>query len=192
MNIVDYIQKSHCKRGKIMINRLAFLLLIVFSLALANCSGESEKTTTKKGEEAMTEKIRESSSVEKVDVDVSGETVRIKSKEGNVTISGGEGISLPGLFPKDIPIYEGAKILHSMESIEEKAVSVSLTTKNNQATVVEYYKSTMKSQNWEEKGLMELPTQKILMYAKGNRNANLVIASVEEQTQIIITTTEEE
>jgi hypothetical protein len=175
-----------------MINRFTFLLLIVFSLALANCSGESEKITTQKGEEAMTEKSIESSSVEKVDVDVSGETVRIKSKEGNVTISGGANISLPDLFPKDIPIYEGAKVLHSMESIEEKAVSVSLTTKDDQATVVEYYKSTMKSQNWEEKGLMELPTKKILMYAKGKRNANLVIATGEGQTQIIITTTEEE
>jgi hypothetical protein len=50
----------------------------------------------------------------------------------------------------------------------------------------------MKSQNWEEKGLMELPTKKILMYAKGKRNANLVIATGEGQTQIIITTTEEE
>jgi hypothetical protein len=175
-----------------MINRAAILLLIVFSLVLANCSGESEKITTQKGEEAMTEKSIESSSVEKVDVDVSGETVKIKSKEGNVTISGGANVSLPDQFPRDIPIYKGAKVLHSMESIEDKAFSVSLTTKDNQATVVEYYTSTMKSQDWEEKGLMELPTQKILMYAKGNRNANLVIASGEEQTQIIITTTEEE
>jgi len=178
-----------------MMNRAALFLLIVFSFALVSCGGESEKHASKKGEEGVAEKILEKtikSSSGKVDVNVTDETIHIKTQDGNVTIAGGKNVNLPASFPEDIPIYKGAKIIHSMEANQEKAVNVSLTTDDDQATVAQYYKSTMGSQGWEEKGLMELPTQKVLMYGKGKRSANLVIAEGDGQTQIIITTGEEE
>lgn len=159
-------------------------VLAVLVLVSAGCGRKSKRDQA--AAERMVEGAMRMATGQKTDVDVSGETVRFKSKDGDVVISGGKGGKLPKGFPKDIPSYKGAKVIQSAAR-DALQFSVALQTDDKVAKVAEYYRSTMKAKGWTEEQVLDMPNRSIQSYTKDGRGAQLmVMQSGEGQTVITL------
>src|SRR5689334_5423927 len=86
---------------------LCAALLLAIS-PLAGCRRIQEKLAQKAAEKAL-----EGTTGGKVDVD--GQNITIKNADGKGTVAVGPGATVPADFPKDIPIYPGAKIMMAVQ-----------------------------------------------------------------------------
>ena len=152
-------------------------LMLVAAVALV-CFGCGRR----KAEEALAEKIVENAiegaSGGETDVDLSGDTVTVKSKEGTMVMSGGGNVSLPDKFPKDVPVYKGAKVITSMSA--KDGMSVTLQTADPLAKVGEFYKSRMDAQGWESETSLNTGNQTILGFKKESRSASVIMMASKE------------
>jgi hypothetical protein len=56
-----------------------------------------------------------------VAVDQSGQNVTIKTAQGTVAVSGSGSATLPAGFPKDIPMYPGARVAIALDAVGDTA-----------------------------------------------------------------------
>jgi hypothetical protein len=124
----------------------------------------------------------------------SGRNVEIKvegKSGGTVQIAGdGGSVALPEGFPKDVPIYAGAKVLTSMKSGE--AMHVTLQTSDAASTVSAFYKEQVKASGWEIKTTIDQPDATTLMCAKEKSGLHVMVAGGNDGTMVNLTVTKEE
>ena len=147
-------------------------LIPVLAISLV-CFGCGKRQADEMAAEKIVENAIEGATGGEANVDLSGETVTIKSKEGTMVISGGENVSLPDNFPKDVPVYKGAKVLTSISSKE--GMSVTLQTTDAVAKVAEFYKTQMAAQGWQSEASLDTGHQTMLNYKKEARTAAVII-----------------
>ena len=56
-----------------------------------------------------------------VQVDRSGQSVTIQTAQGTASVAGPGGAALPAGFPKDIPMYPGARVALALDAVGETA-----------------------------------------------------------------------
>lgn len=85
----------------------------------------------------------------KISVDTTGESYTVTDNMGN-TYNVGEGAKIPDGFPSAVPLYAGAKVTSSAESLEsgKKVYMVTLTTSDAFASVAGFYKEALKKSGW--------------------------------------------
>lgn len=107
-------------------------------------------------------------------------TVVVKTNEGSMQI--GTGASLPAGFPKDVPIYDGATVVQSMEMGE--MVMATFQTGDPFGKAVASYKEECPGNGWTQVTSMTDssgdPTQ-MLNYRKGERS--LMVSIIEERSE---------
>ena len=132
------------------------------------------------------EKIIEKQTGGKVKINKNKGTVEFKTKEG--TIKAGDN-RLPDDFPKDVPIYKGAKVKGSLSSQTQKGVgmTVALEAKAGFDVVASYYKKKMLAEGWQEKSKFETGegAARVGMYSyeKGKRSATISVSRDEKDTE---------
>jgi len=166
-----------------MARTLSILVLIASVCVLTNCG--------KKAEERAIEKRIEKQSGGKVKADLSKGQITIKDKEGETVIAQGGGAKVPDGFPKDVLVYKNAAVTASVK--QKNMFMLSLAAKDDMNKIAEAYKSSMKSQGWEEGMVMNMPDAVALQYKKGKRNASISINKEGDKAAIVLhVETEEE
>ncbi len=90
-----------------------------------------------------------------VDVNNDGNKVTITGNEGDkVEMQGGDDVSLPDGFPKDVPLYEGAKLImsNSYTTDGNTAYTAVYETSDDVATVHAWYKDALPKAGWTIEG----------------------------------------
>ena len=72
-------------------------------------------------------------------------------------------VEVPAKF-KDIPLYEGSKVVHAMDM--EKNAMLSATVKAGAEAVSDFYKNAMKASGWKLAFQMEQESTKVLHFQK--------------------------
>ncbi|MBV5261719.1 hypothetical protein FLX56_25230 [Synechococcus moorigangaii CMS01] len=156
--------------------KLILPTFLLFSLGLGGCGMVQEM---------IFEKAIEAGSGEKVDIDLSQETVDIKTNEGNLSMSSGENVKLPDTFPKDIYLYRDAKFTMAMDLPE--GVSIAFTTDENVAAVKERYQAEMTKNGWKQEVSMDVSGQAIFGFQKQERSSQIMIYADQGKTLVQIT-----
>lgn len=63
---------------------------------------------------------------------------------------------------------------------------LSLFTPDSEAVVIDYYRGQLTTQGWQEAPNQSTPEMTMLMFAKGTKMITLMIAPMDNGTQIII------
>ena len=153
----------------------AFCLLLL----AAGCGGSAD-------EEAVERRIEAETGGE-AEVDLSEGTMEVKGEtdEGEFAMTAGERTEIPDDFPGDVFIYKPSTAVMSM--MVPEGHSLTLTTKDDQAKVMDAYKIEMEKNGWSQEGSMNMGDHMMLVYKKGERMANVSVISADDKTQINLT-----
>lgn len=164
------------------------VVLLVVGLASVGCgkkTAEKAEMTDKDVASHIVSKALTLASGKETKVEVGGETITVRGPDGEVVMQGGKGATLPDNFPKDVPIYKGASILHSVAKGTE-AFSVSMATKDDVPTVVRFYRDKLTADGWTVENAMDTPERSIQSYKKGERGVSLMVMKGDDQTVIAL------
>lgn len=147
-------------------------------LMLAGCGGSPD-------EQILEEQIEQQTGSD-ADVDISGDSVNIsgETEDGAFSLSSGEGTEVPKDFPDDVLIYSPSSVDSAM--VMPEGLSLTLKTKDDSEKIEEAYKSGMIAKGWSEQASIDMGTQSMLAYTKGDRAANITIVPSDGGTQILI------
>jgi len=112
------------------------------------------------------------------------------TKTGQTVNVGGE--KLPDTFPKDFPIYQGAKVISSVSNIQQgkgNGLLVTFTIPSGQGLnkVVPFYKSGLSTSGWTITSSFDSDTIQTWAIAKGSTEGSVAITSERDQMTVIVT-----
>jgi hypothetical protein len=147
-------------------------------LMLAGCGGST-------GERVLERQIEQQTGSD-ADVDISGDNLNItgETEDGAFSLSSGEGTKVPEDFPEDVLVYSPASVGSAM--VMPEGLSLTLKTDDGAEKIKAAYKSEMIAKGWSEQASMDMGTQSMLAYKKGDRATNITIVPSDEGTQIMI------
>lgn len=145
---------------------------------LAGCQKATEAVAQKAVEKALG-----------VEVNQDGNQVVFKGKEGNLSVTSGEGTALPAGFPSDVPLPENAKVESVMEFGESQIVT--LVVPDLLDTVVDEAGKRMVAEGWKQE-LRSITVNEggMLVYSKEaeDRSVSLIFSeSGEGNVQMSVT-----
>lgn len=109
----------------------------------------------------------------------------IESKTGQTVTVGTE--KLPDTFPKDFPVYPGAKVISSVSGIQQdktNGIIVTFTTTDGLDKVVPFYKSGLSINGWTITSSFDSDSVQTWVIAKGSTQGNVSISSQKDLTTI--------
>jgi len=139
--------------------------------------------------ETIIEKAIESETGGNAEVDIEENSFRLKTEEGEMSMTAGDSVKLPDDFPEDVYLYKGADLNMAMEFPE--AVNLTFETKDDMEKVSQAYLNEMLKKGWGKEMSMDMGGRKMMVFKKDDRTANVSIASDEEMTQIALTVAKE-
>ena len=112
------------------------------------------------------------------------------TKTGQTINVGGE--KLPDKFPKDFPIYQGAKVVSSVSNIQQgkgNGLLVTFTIPSGQGLnkVVPFYKNGLSTSGWTITSSFDSDTIQKWAIAKGSTEGSVAITSERDQMTVIVT-----
>jgi len=123
-----------------------------------------------------------------VDISGGGENIKIKTEKGDLTINSGG--ALPSSFPKDFPIYPGAKLTGSFSASGDEdstGVSVVWETGDDPAKVGAYYKTQLVASGYTIVTEYMQDDSTTLTFEKGNTSGFMGVGGDEGKTAISVT-----
>lgn len=142
----------------------------------------------KRSGEAIAEKLIEKSMEQdgvKADVSISDEKVTVKAGDKSMSMEFGESVAIPEKFPKDVPIYKGAKVTAAMSLPE--GFNVGMQSKDALAKIVSFYKEKLAAEGWTEKGTFATPDQTLISSEKGKMTLAVSVTTADGQSAINMT-----
>jgi hypothetical protein len=103
-----------------------------------------------------------------------GETVAI-------TMNGGK---VPDDYPKDVPLYQGTKVIMSNSASEKHARHLILESSDPADKIVEYYKKGLDSNGWKVEGTMNMGEMNMFTASKDNRQLVIQISNSADKRTI--------
>ncbi|MBS3908319.1 MAG: hypothetical protein KGZ93_01585 [Actinobacteria bacterium] len=158
------------------------LVALMLAAVAAGCGGVSEKV----GQKAAEKLIEEGTGGK---VDIKGDNVTIKTKEGDAEVSIGSK-KLPDGFPKDFPVYKGAELEGAMSTKQggQTSMIVTFTSKDDFAKVVEFYKDKEQLGGYDVASTLDFNEAFTLGLKKGETDAgSVMIGKNDNDTSIVIT-----
>lgn len=111
--------------------------------------------------------------------------VEVTTKEGKVKVAAGEsGVALPEGFPKDVPIYKGAKV--QMAANQGKQLMVQLLVTASQQEAGKFYQDEMKSQGWANESSMNVAEMTMLQFKKDKRQCVINVVKQDQGSMVQI------
>lgn len=162
---------------------LMVAVLSAGALMLAGCGKAKEKAAAK----AMELSLRHAGAKD-ASVDISGQNMTIKTKDGEVVISGGDSASIPADFPKDVFVEKSAKIRLAMKNPE--GFVINLETGVAVPKAAETYDAGMKAQGWVLDASMDMGETRSLTYKKDTRQTTIIVSKSGKATAVMIAVNE--
>ena len=145
---------------------LLLAALVAGVVALPGCQRASEAVAEKAFEKAV-----ETASGEKVDIEQDGDTVSIKTDQGEMTVASaqdGGSVALPAGFPDDVFLPAQRTVSSAMDMGGMQAVNVATTA--TLAAVSADVEKTMQAQGWKrEMSMQSGADSSTLIYSKEKR-----------------------
>lgn len=159
--------------------------------AAASKDGQKVDVDLKKGTMEVTTK--DGASTAKVDTATG--SVSVTSNDGNSKVAFGEGATIPEDFPKDVPVYAGAKVIGASSDKANKQHMVQLETADAVLQVAEKLKADATTNGWTEDTNMNTTSgdnpMAMMTYTKGERKADYMVMKQNDKTSITVSTTGE-
>jgi hypothetical protein len=114
---------------------------------LAFGAGCGRKASQSAGER-IAEGLMKAATGGKADVDLSGDKVTVKTKDGEMKFAGSGNLKVPDTFPKDIPLYKDARVAQTYSSGGN--MSLALSSSDAAEAILDFYSKEMPSQGWAE------------------------------------------
>ena len=111
-------------------------------------------------------------------------TSTYSNEDGTVTVGGG---SYPDNWPGDVPQYPNGEILFSGSSNPQTGsagATVSFTTSDSPAEVIEYYKRELESNGWHIEATSSVSGMTIVSATKGDQSFGVWAAASDGVTQV--------
>lgn len=153
-------------------------LVIAAVLVIGGCN-----FAMRKAGEVITGKMIENATGGKAKVDTKDGSMTVTTSEGTMTTSG----KVPDGWPTDVPVYAGSTVQFSGSNNAasgETGLALVLSTTDDSAKVVDYYKTTLKAAGWTVGNTMEARGSTIMLLTKGTQALSLAIASTDRSTSI--------
>ena len=141
---------------------VAAVCLVVCSFASMSCS-KSATFSTKDGTVTVEQKGGDPTSM----------TITAKDGKG-MTMNMGEG-KVPDDYPKDLPVYTGAKVVLTQSVSDKNARSLMLESSDPTDKISEFYKKGLESNGWKIENTMTSGDMTMFTAIKDNRQAVLQI-----------------
>lgn len=103
-----------------------------------------------------------------VDVDTGKGAMVYKDNKTGSSVSIGENMDIPDDFPKDVPVYSGAKASSIMTNSTEKSASATLTSADDAAKITAWYEAKFKADGWTEDSNSTINKVEVRSYSKGD------------------------
>jgi len=133
-------------------------------LALSACG--------KSAEDRMAEAAIKAATGNGVQLDQEGEKVTLKTADGDVTVHGGDNVSLPGDFPDDIPLPDGYKVESMLETGGSRIIA--LLAPGDAQQLYAAASEGMQAKGWKQTVALQGDGQGgLLGYEKDGRKATL-------------------
>jgi hypothetical protein len=162
---------------------MRYFIMFAAVMVMFGCGKKAEE----KAAEKMAEKAIESSMGGNAEVDIEKDGLRIKTGEGEMTVTSGDSAKLPDDFPEDVYLYKGAKLKTAMKLPE--GFNLMFQTKDDPSKVSEAYLDGMEAKGWSKETSMDMGGRKMMVFKKDERIGNVSITSHAEMTQIALTLT---
>jgi hypothetical protein len=158
------------------------LVVVLIAAGCGRKRGEAKRSIMG---EAIAEKMAEAASGGKAKGDMSGDKVTIKGEDGEFVMAGSSDGKLPDDFPKDVPVYEGAKIRQTISA--GKGKSVTMSTKAAASAIADFYAKAMKDGGWKEEMTMRQETMTMLSYSKEDRQTSVMVNDSGDERMVTLT-----
>jgi hypothetical protein len=155
-----------------------------FSVAVLCCAVALSGCAKKAGEKKI-EKAIEKQTGGKADVDLSEQSLKVKTDNGEMRMTAGKSAKVPDKFPKDVLVYKKASIEAAVEV--PQGFNLVMSTGDDKTKVIETYKKEMAAGGWTQKGSMDMGAQMMLMFEKDKRAAHIMVMTEEGKTRITVT-----
>lgn len=163
-------------------------VVLISALTLSACG--IGNTVNQKVGNKIAEKVIESQSGGKVDVDSNGEKVTIKTDDGQTQFAAGGDVKLPDNFPKELVVADDAKLM--MATSSGNSSSISYLTNSEQKTVMEKYIATLTGSGWKKEMELDTGEGKMTNFSKGKEAVTVVVGANSsnentEKTSVMVT-----
>lgn len=161
--------------------KLSFFVPLVVSLAALSFVGlgcnpmqaVQDKVSQKIGD-SVASGILSQASGGKVDVNGDNGSYTFKDNKTGASVAIGENVKIPDNFPKDVPLYPGAKTLTaSMGQASKSEASVTLQVTDDPQTVVKWYENQLR--DWKQASTYSMSGSEIRSYEKGTLKLSVTI-----------------
>ena len=144
---------------------------VILTLAGAACS-RSQTYTSKDGSVTVEQKGKD------------GGSMTFKGKNGETVAITMDGGKIPDDYPKDVPLYEGTKVIMANAASEKHAKHLVLESKDAVDKIVDYYKKGLDSNGWKVEGTMNMGEMNMFTATKENRQLVIQIANGPDKRSI--------
>ena len=97
-----------------------------------------------------------------------------------ITMDGGK---VPDDYPKDVPLYAGAKVIMSNTASEKHAKHLVMESTDPADKIADYYKKGLESNGWKIEGTMNMGEMNMFTAAKENRQLVIqIVNSADKRT----------
>lgn len=142
------------------------LLAVVAALSLVGVGCNPVASVEKKVGDAAAGAAVHALTNGQVDADVSGGAVTMKDAQTGASVALGGDVKIPDDFPKDVPVYAGAKVVAVLSSKESDRASLGLQTADDAQTVVSWYETTLKGAGFTLAQSMSVSGSEIRLFKK--------------------------
>ena len=127
-----------------------------------------------------------------ISMDTAGKNMTIKDDKTGAEINIGTEGKIPADFPKDFPLYPGAKVEGNISGAENKAGKgfwIILSTTDDATKVTAFYETSLSKNGWEVGSTMNIGSSATWEISKGNMGGGLIVGEDEEKkgASIVIT-----
>jgi hypothetical protein len=165
---------------------MRYFIIFAVIMVIFGCGEKGEEKVA----EGVMEKVIESNIGGNAEVDIEKDSLRIQTKDGEMTMTAGDSAKLPADFPEDVLIYKGADLNTAMELPE--GFNLMFQTKDDPSKVSKAYLSVMEKKGWSKEMSMDMGGGTMMVFKKDERITNVSITSQGEMTQITLTVAKDE
>jgi hypothetical protein len=123
-----------------------------------------------------------SMTVEQKGKDVSSMT--FTGKDGQKVVMDVGGGKIPGDYPKDVPVYDGAKVILSQSASEKNAHNLVLESNDPAEKIAGFYKTGLESNGWKIEGNMNMGEMSMFTAAKDKRQVVVQVVNAGDKRTI--------
>lgn len=166
--------------------------LVGAAIVVLVCTVGCKKAAEEAMESAIESQIAKDGGSADVDFGKDDMTIKYEDKKSGSKMAFGKNTELPKDFPQDVPVYQPMTLIMAQSQKEKNTFILSATSADAVSKIAAFYTEETKKQGWSEVSNMDQGEKMhAVNYKKEGRVLNVVMATTDEGTSIMINTGQE-